>query len=158
MFGFYATITFRGGDDYYNMNALTFCLRGEYRECSIAKLAWRMGLYDQAEVMTKAFGLFLDSCYKDFPNGEAGASWWSTISNGVYIPSAAQEGTIRSPIHRFIHQFISSSINMQKDDDKVPSRDLFFLWCIIMPNTYCNIPYCLERYLAEGGLKDRKTS
>lgn len=47
---------------------------------------------------------------------------------------------------------------MRKDDDKVPIRDEFFLWCIILPNTFCNIPYCLEKYLAKGGVKDRKTS
>lgn len=40
---FYATVTFRGGDDYYSTNALTFHHGGEYRECSIAELAWRMG-------------------------------------------------------------------------------------------------------------------
>lgn len=68
-------------------------------ECTIAGLAWIMELYNQAEVMTEAFGMFLDSCHKEFPNREAGPNWWSTIANGVYIPSAAQEASIRSPVH-----------------------------------------------------------
>lgn len=27
-----------------------------------------------------------------------------------------------------------------------------------MPNTFCNIPYCLARYLGDGAVKERKTS
>jgi len=47
---------------------------------------------------------------------------------------------------------------MRKDDDKVPNLDVFYLWSIIMPNTFCNIPYCLARYLGDGAVKERKTS
>ena len=47
---------------------------------------------------------------------------------------------------------------MRRDDDKVPSRDVFFLWCILTPNQFCNIPYCLAKYLAESGVKERSTS
>ena len=102
----------------------------------MAELAWRMGSYDQSEVMTEAFGEFLDSCHKVFPAEVNGTNWWTRTANGVYIPSAAQEGSIRSPAHRLLHWFISSTINMRKDDDKVPSIDVFYLWCIMMPNTF----------------------
>lgn len=47
---------------------------------------------------------------------------------------------------------------MRKDDDKVPSLHVFYLWCIFMPNTFFNIPYFLVKYLADGGVKDQKTS
>lgn len=124
----------------------------------MAELSWRMGLYDQSVVMTEAFGEFLDSFHKVFQNGVNGSNWWTTLENGVYIPSLAQEASIGSPIHRFIHRLVSNTINMRKDVDKVPSLDVFYPWCIIMPNTFCNIPYCLAKYLAEGGFKDRKTS
>lgn len=107
--------------------ALTFCIGEEYRECSMDELAWRMGLYNQFEAITEGFGLFLDHFHRKFPQGVNGANGWSTIAQGIYIPSAAQEGDIRSPIHRLIHRFISRSINMRKDDDKYPSLDLFYL-------------------------------
>ncbi|XP_052619683.1 uncharacterized protein LOC128126028 [Lactuca sativa] len=45
---FFSTVTFRGGDNYYDTNVLTFCLGGEFRECSMTELGWRMGLYDQS--------------------------------------------------------------------------------------------------------------
>lgn len=117
-----------------------------------------MELYNRSEAMIEAFGVFLDHCHRGFLDGVNGANSWTTIANGVHIPSAAQEGDIRSPVHRIIHRFISCSINMRKDDDKVPNLDLSFLWRIIIPNTFCNIPYCLAKYLAEGGVKDRNAS
>lgn len=109
---FYSTVTFRGGDNYFDTNVLTFMLRVEFRECSTVELAWRMGLYEQNVAMAGAFGIFLEKCHKESPNGEDAARWWNTIANGVYIPSAAQKASIRSPIHRLIHHFILSSINM----------------------------------------------
>lgn len=99
-----------------------------------------MVLYDQLVAMTVGFVTFLDSCHKVFSDGVNGTNWWSKIANSIYIPSIAQERSSILPIH----QFISSSINMRKDDDKVASLDVFYLWCIIMSSTFCNIPYCLE--------------
>lgn len=108
--------------------------------------------------MSEAFGAFLENFHKDFSEGKVAFTWWNTIANRVYIPSAAQEGSIRSPICRLIHRLIASTINMRKDDDKFPTLDIFYLWCIIMPNTFCNIPYCLAKYLGEGVLKNHTTS
>lgn len=34
----------------------------------------------------------------------------------------------------------------------------FYLWRIIKPNTFCNIPFCMTAYLSEEAVKDRKTS
>lgn len=109
---FFATISFRGGDDYYNPNIISFCLGGEFLQCSIAELAWRLGIYDQNEIMFEAFESFLEQYHKDLPEDVVASTWWTTIANRVYIPSSAQEGSIRSPIHRLIHGLIASSINM----------------------------------------------
>lgn len=113
---------------------------------------------NQSEVMTEGFSVFLDHCHRKFPNRVNSENWWTSIANGVYISSVAKKGDIRLPIHRLIHKFISCSINMRKDDDKVLRLDLFYLWSIITPNTFCNIPYYLAKYLTEGGVKERKTS
>lgn len=133
---FYVTISFRGRADAFDMENLTFCLGGERRECSVAELAWRLDLYNRSEAMTKDFGVFLDTCHMDLPKGVNGANWWTTISNGVHIPSVAQEGDIRSTIHRLIHCFILSTINMRKDANKFPNQDIFFLWSILTPGVF----------------------
>lgn len=75
----------------------------------------------------------------------------------MYISSVAQEGRIRSPIHRLIHELNANTIHIRKDDAKVLSLDVFYLWCNIMPNTFCNISYYLAKYLGECAVKDRKT-
>lgn len=108
--------------------------------------------------MTEEFGTFLDHCHKDLPDGVVASTWWNTIANRVYIPSSTQEGSIRSPIHQLIHHLIAWSINMCKDDDKVLTLDIFYLWSIITLDVFCNIPYCLAKYLGEGSVKDRITS
>ena len=146
---FYATIQFRGRDDAFDTENLTFCLGGELRECSVAELAWRLDIYNRSESMTEAFGVLLENCDTKFLEGVNGTNWWTTIANSVHIPSVAQEGDIRSAIHRLIHRFISSTINMRKDYDKVRNLDLFLLWCILIPDVFCNIPHCLAKFLAE---------
>lgn len=74
--------------------------------------AWRMGLYSRSEAMMEAFGTFLEHYHREFLDGFIGANWWTTIANGVHIPSVTQEGDIWSPIHRLLHRFIACSINM----------------------------------------------
>lgn len=68
----------------------------------MVELAWRMGLYNQSEAMTEGIRLFLDHFHKQFPQWVNESNWWSAIAQGVYIPSVAQEGDIRSPVHRLI--------------------------------------------------------
>lgn len=110
-----------------------------------------MDIYDQSLVMTKEFGTFLEHFHKDLPEGVVASTWWNTIANQVCIPSSAQEGSIRSPIHNLINHLIACSINMRKDDDKVPTHDVFYLWSIITLDAFCNIPYYLAKYLGERG-------
>lgn len=138
------------------MEKFTFCLGGERRECSVEELSWRLDFYNQSKAMTEGFGIFLDTCHTSLPEGMNGMNWWKTISNGVHIPSITQEGDISSPIHRLTHSFIASTINMRKDKDKVPNLDILFLWSILTLGFFCNIPYCLAKYLAKKVTKDRK--
>lgn len=44
---------------------------------------------------------------------------------------------------------------MRKDSDKVPNLDVFFLWSILTPRGFCNIPHCLATYLASRAAKDK---
>ena len=155
---FFATISFRGGSEYYNPNTISFSLGGEMRQCSMVEFSWRLGIYDQDMSMTDYFEAFLENTYKELPEGVVASTWWSTIANRVYIPSTAQEGHIRSPIHRLIHRFIASTINMRKDGDKVPTLDIFYMWSIITPDVFCDLPYCIAKFLAEGAVKEKINS
>ena len=47
---------------------------------------------------------------------------------------------------------------MSKDDVKVPTLDIFYLWSIITAEVFCNLPYCLAKYLADGAVKENITS
>lgn len=86
---FFSTVNFRGGDDYYNLGFFTFCLCGEFCQCSMVELASRLGIYDQQLVTTAGFGTFLEHCHKEFPEGVVSFTWWNTIANKVYIPKSA---------------------------------------------------------------------
>lgn len=129
------------------------CLGGEFLQCSMVELAYRLGIYDQQLVSIEGFGIFLEHCHKEFPEAVVGSTWWNTIANKVYIPKSSQEGSIRSPTHRLIHFLVTNTISVRKDDDKVPNHDVFYLWSIITPNTFCILPYCIASYLAEGAVK-----
>ena len=155
---FFSTVSFTGGVDLYHPASFTFCLGGEYHQCSVVDLACRLGIYDQPLVSTNLFRAFLATTHMVFPDGVTSTGWWHTIGNKVYIPKSAQEGSIRSPTHRLIHRLISSTINQRKDDDKVSNLDVFYLWSIITPGVFCNIPWCIASYLSAGAVKDRKTS
>lgn len=96
------------GDDAFDTENLTFCLGGERRECSVAEFSWSLNIYNRSEAMTEAFGVFLNTCHMEFPKGVNGINWWTTIANGVHIPSVAQEGDIQSPIHQLFHRFIQA--------------------------------------------------
>lgn len=66
---YFSTVSFRGGNDYYNPGNIKFCLGGEYCQCSMVELSWRLGIYDQQLVNTVEFGTFLEQCHQVFPDG-----------------------------------------------------------------------------------------
>lgn len=73
----------------FDKENLTFSLGGEWQECSLVDLSWRLGLYNQLEAMSDGFGVFLDSCHTSLPEGVTREYWWCTIANGVYITATA---------------------------------------------------------------------
>lgn len=57
---FITIVRFKMRDDIYDMENFTSCLGGQRRECSLAKLAKRLDLYYQFEVMTTDFNTFIE--------------------------------------------------------------------------------------------------
>lgn len=49
--------------------ALAFHLGGEYRECSLVEIAWRIGLYTEDETIAQNFPLFLLDYVRYFNTG-----------------------------------------------------------------------------------------
>lgn len=59
---FFSTISFEAKTiDPHFFTTLFFRVSGQYRECSLVKFAWRMGLYEQHEAMSPIFDKFLRS-------------------------------------------------------------------------------------------------
>lgn len=66
-----------------------------------------MGLYDQSEVMSEAFGEFIDSYQKVLPDGVNKANWWTTNANGFRF-----HGRCRKEVSD--RQSIESSIGLSR--------------------------------------------
>lgn len=115
-----------------------------------------MDLYNRFEALTDGFGTFLSHCHKHLLGHVVDYEWWSTITNGSYVPRTSPEGMIRSAIHWFIYRLIMFSINLNKEGDQVPKLDLFFVWCIITPNVFCNLPYFMAYFLTDKRAKSRE--
>lgn len=111
------------------------------------EFSWRMGIYDESETQTPAFDIFFRTVVREYLPLVIGYDFWATIANGAFHWSVLQESHIWSPIHRLLHQLVTFSINHKKHGDKVTSFNLFFLWSIIAPVVFCNIPYHLASYL-----------
>lgn len=75
MVEFLATISFRRKIGALEDGNLTFCLRGETRDLSLAKFAMRTEIYLQSEVHTESNLEFITGCiFKD-------DTYWPTIAN-----------------------------------------------------------------------------
>lgn len=133
--------------DPFYPSALFFRLNGKFRECSLVEFSWHMGIYEENKMRSPAFELFLTKVVREYLSGVNGYNFWSTIANGAFHSGVSQESHIRSPIHRLLHRFITFSINHKRHGDKVTSLNLFFLWSIVTPTIFCNIPHHLASYL-----------
>lgn len=70
-----------------------------------------------------------------------------------FKPSATLTSLIHSPIHRFLHQLLTFSINQMKVGDRVRELDLLLFWCILNPGIVCNIPYHIAFFIYEKAAK-----
>lgn len=155
---FFSTVKFNHkSTDYNDRTVFTFRLGGVSRQCSIQELGWRVGLYSRLETKNIHFLPFLQDSLRSTPDDFNAAEFWASIANGVYDPHAV-ESSLRSPIHRLLHRLISTSLTHRKGAQKVPQTDLFYLWCLLTPDTYCNIPFALASYLARKATGTRQQS
>ncbi|KAD5507914.1 hypothetical protein E3N88_15617 [Mikania micrantha] len=136
------SFSFPSQNVYRKRFGLTFRLGGRWRRFSVAQFATRMGLYTEGELDSEIF----DELH-DFEDKIEKAMFWAEVAEGVYDPRRAKATKLRDPLHRFIHRILVSTI-MQRGDSlgNVPTRDLFYLYCLIR-GIHCNIAHCLAYFL-----------
>ncbi|KAD3640894.1 hypothetical protein E3N88_30117 [Mikania micrantha] len=136
------SFSFPSQNVYRKRFGLTFRLGGRWRRLSVAQFATRMGLYTEGELDSEIF----DGLH-DFEDEIEKATFWAEVAEGVYDPRRAKATKLRDPLHRFIHRILVSTI-MQRGDSlgNVPTRDLFYLYCLIR-GIHCNIAHCLAYFL-----------
>lgn len=117
-----------------------------------------MGLYIKEETQSPQFVLFLQGCVQDFTSGVIDVQFRRIIANHKYNSHDALEGQIWSPIYRLLHRLVTLSINHKHHGDKVPSHNLFYLWSIITPAVFFDLPYMLARLLGRKAISIRPGS
>lgn len=104
---FFAIVSYEENTkDPHYWQIINFRLGGQYRECSLIDLAWRLGIYEFEETRTLQFTMFYDSGF-EIRNYEI----WTTIANGLYDLKSSQEILIQSHIHRFLNCLITFIVN-----------------------------------------------
>ncbi|CAI9295923.1 unnamed protein product [Lactuca saligna] len=131
---FYATVSYDPRKALDDRTAFAFRLGGVSRECSVIELATRVGIYTADETRSVHFPTFLADCLTDRPEDYNENTFWAEITGGVYTPSTARGGMIRSTTYRMLHRLISMSLMHHKNSERVPSTDLSppGLTCIVI--------------------------
>ena len=144
---FYATVSYDPRKPLDDRTAFAFRLGGVSRECSVIELATRVGIYTADETRSVHFPAFLADCLTERPTDYNENTFWAEITGGVYTPSTARGGMIRSTTYRMLHRLISMSLTHHKNSERVPSTDLYFLWALVTPGRHLNLPVALAAYL-----------
>ncbi|CAI9260931.1 unnamed protein product [Lactuca saligna] len=93
---FYATVSYDPRKPLNDRTAFAFRLGGVSRECSVIELATRVGIYTADETRSVHFPTFLADCLTERPEDYNENTFWAEITGGIYTPSTARGGMIRS--------------------------------------------------------------
>ncbi|CAI9292499.1 unnamed protein product [Lactuca saligna] len=121
---FYATVSYDPRKPLNDRTTFAFRLGGVSRECSVIELATQVGIYTADETRSVHFPTFLADCLTDRPEDYNENTFWAEITGGIYTPSTARGGMIRSTTYRMLHRLISMSLTHHKNSERVPSTDL----------------------------------
>lgn len=67
---------------------------------------------------------------------------------GEYVLRSAKESSFRTPLHRFKHRLIVSTIHHREKHDKVLSDNHFPMWCLLYINVHLHIPYIIASFFS----------
>lgn len=69
-------------------------------------------------------------------------------ARGIYVPQSTKESACRSPIYQLLHRLVVFTICHKEKCDKVPSGDLFYMWCPTQMEVHLYLPFALVLYLS----------
>lgn len=109
----------------------------------MVELARRAHIYTEEEIVDMHFLPFLAACTTHPDEGVTEAAIWVEVSD-ITFSTAATASTIRSPIHRLLHTIVTCTLTQHhKGGDKVPKKDLRFLWALLRVDRFFHLPYLL---------------
>nr|KAJ0226662.1 hypothetical protein LSAT_V11C100033490 [Lactuca sativa] len=98
------------------------------RSYGLIELGRRLRIYTIEETLSPRFFAYLDNCItapsQEYIMQICAHTW------GTYVSRIGKESAFHSPIYRSIHRLVASIIYHRQKCDKVPSGDLFYMWCL----------------------------
>ncbi|CAI9265568.1 unnamed protein product [Lactuca saligna] len=126
---------------------LSFRLGGVARSCSLLELGKLLEIYSAKDIDHLFLETFLDSCNLSEPREYNYMSVWP-LAVREYMVRSVKERNFRSPLHLFMHRLIISTIHHREEQHKVPSDDLFPMWCLLHIDVHLHIPYAISYFLS----------
>ncbi|PWA76229.1 retrotransposon Orf1 [Artemisia annua] len=124
---------------------IQFRLGRKVYRCLVAEFVWRVRLYSVEESHDLEFRVRLRHGMS-MKSDMACLELWPTIMNGEFRTGYITAMSIRDPKVRLTHRCIGTSIVTRRDSmNRITMMDMFYLYTIYAPKTYCNIPFWLAR-------------
>lgn len=108
-------------------------------ECNSIELAVKVGVHNLDETRSVHFQEFIDDCVTGPPDDYSVIVFWVELASREYISSNARGKNIRYTTYRLLHRLISISLMHHKNNDRVLSTDLLFLWMLVTPGRNLNL-------------------
>ncbi|MFS7987879.1 hypothetical protein Hanom_Chr11g01028021 [Helianthus anomalus] len=123
---FYNTFAFKSKAESFDEEGIEFRYAGHVLSISIAQFGAIIGLFSEEDVGDEENTGGLCEISQNIRQTE-----WSQIREGPYDPSQTKSSELRDPQYRYIHRFLSNSLNQRRDSTSVVIiRDLTVLYCI----------------------------
>lgn len=110
------------------------------RTLSLADFTLRTQIYLPSDVHSEAYQQYIVGCVQITEEFKPEAHW-NEIANRAYDKRTAQESDILSPFHHLLHRLITNTIYQRQEEDKCPTIYVFFIWGLITPDVYLDLPF-----------------
>nr|KAJ0205710.1 hypothetical protein LSAT_V11C500231410 [Lactuca sativa] len=128
-----------------------FAFHGWRRVVGVRELWRRLRIYTEEETMNPHFYAYLDSCIINPPHEYDYMHVWGH-ARGTYVFRINKESALRSSIYWLIHRLVTSTICHCEKCVKVPSGDLFYMWCLTEVEICLHLPFSVALYLSSMSL------
>lgn len=125
----------------------SFRLGDASRSCNLIDLGRRLGIYIKEETTSPHFYAYLDSCITELPQ-EYGYMQVQGHTRGTCVYRTAKENVFTYPTYLLLHRLVVSTICHHEECDKVPSGNLFYMWCLTQTEVHLNLLFSLALHLS----------